>query len=75
MFRGMTQLAVAATGGPDKAPPEAELQTMLAENWEDPRANQFLNMGHGFMLERDDMDALELLGQHRHASELGECSD
>ena len=75
MFRGMTQLAVAATGGPDKAPPEAELQTMLAENWEDPRANQFLNMGYKFMLEGDDVDALELLGQRRQASEFGECSN
>ena len=40
-FQGMVQSAVAA-GGPAEAPPEAELQAMLVENQEDPRANQFL---------------------------------
>jgi len=44
-------------------------------NREDLRANQFLNMGHRFMLEGDDVDALELLGQRSLASELGECSN
>ena len=64
-----------AAGEPAKAPQEAELQVMLVENQEDPRANQFLNMGHRFMLEGDDVDALELLGQRSQASELGECSN
>ena len=48
---------------------------MLVENQTDPRANQFLNMGHRFMLEGDDVDALELMGQRSQASELGECSN
>ena len=47
MFQGMAQLAVAATRGTNKAPPEVELQDMLAEDWEDPRANQFLTWATG----------------------------
>ena len=77
MFQGMAQLAdaVATARGAAKAPPEAELQEMLAEDWEDLRANQFLNMGYRFMLEDNNMDTPELLGQHSQASELGECSN
>ena len=62
-------------GGAAEAPPEAELQDMLAEDQEDLRANQFLNMGHRFMLAGENMDAPELLGQRSQASKLGECSD
>ena len=75
IFQGMAQSEVAATGRPTKVPPEADLKAMLAENWEDPRAKQFLNMGHRFMLEGNGVDALELLGQRSQASELGECSN
>ena len=77
MFQGMAQSAdaVAVTGGPAEALPEAELQEMLVEDQEDLRANQFLNMGHRFMFEGKNMDAPELLGQRSQASELGECSD
>ena len=75
MFQGMAQLAVAAARGATKALPEAELQVMLAEDREDLRANQFLNMGYRFMLEDNNMDTPQLLGQRSQASELGECSN
>ena len=77
MFQGMAQLVdvVAAAVVEAEAPPEAELQEILAEDREDPRAIQFLNMGHRFMLEGENMDAPELMGQRSQASELGECSD